>query len=93
MNNIFHIDRLMFSSHFSKHGDNVAALESLQVALTLDKDSSPVHQAMAAVHAHLGQVTEAEGHHQMALQLSPGNAECRTNFGIFLTDTGMTVAS
>ena len=82
----------MFVSCISKRGDNVAALESLRIALTLDKDSSPVHQAMAAVHAHLGQVTEAEGHHQMALQLSPSNAECRTNFGILLSDAGMTVA-
>ncbi len=82
----------MFLSRISKRGDNVAALESLQVALTLDKDSSPVQQAVAAVLAHLGQVTEAEGHHQRALQLNPGNAECRTNFGIFLSDAGATVA-
>jgi len=78
---------------YSNRGDKIAALESLRVALTLDKDSSAVHRAMANVLADLGLVSEAKSHHQRALELSPGDAECRTNFGIFLSNTGMTIKS
>ena len=61
------------------------------MALTLDKDSSAVHQVMANVLADLGHVREAEGHHQRVLELSPNDAECRTTFGIFLSNTGMII--
>ncbi len=71
--------------------DNEKALNRLNKALAIDPNFADAHNAIAILHARLGQTELAEKHYAKAVQLAPKDSRALNNYGQFLCTQGNAV--
>lgn len=60
----------------------------MERSIRLDRRFGESYEALAALYAHLGQLTLAERFYTKAIRLRPRNADFHNNYGAFLQKTG-----